>query len=402
MSKLQALMGPQNSKLSKLFGGGQSLTPTQPTTQPTAQPAVQNTVAKPQPKQQTMVTNQPTTAGGYVVPNFTSSQPQTNYLQPSQPVQQTTGTFNRDVNQQIASKYGFTGQAGGGAVDAWLQQNPGQALNYATDRRQYEPNYNLSYLDFDPNTAGVQSYGRDINQSIGTKLGYNGNVGRGELGSGQVGVDFLSLLNDPQAINQYEQYRHIFEPNYSYAPKNVAPEGWDEQSYMQMNPDVADQVGQGKYITGLQQYLLEGKNQGRQYQDPYGDFLTQLQDSLGQYTNAPQTPDALDAGANFNPIARPANTDAPPALSYLNELSDAQKRSAIATDGVYGAGADKGSQDYYLQVLLNNMMDENGQIQNFDSALPVERQYLNMLGLNTNNGNDFLTSLQRAYGYGFV
>lgn len=348
-----------------------------------------------QAKSSILPTNQPTTAGGYVVPNVTPQQPQQNYLQPT-----TSPSITHDQNQAIYRGLGYEGDVGNGDASAWLKQNPDKILQYTLDRRNLQPGY-VPAWDQNTTREGLQTFNPDINKSIGSLLGYSGTVGRGELGSGQVGVDYLSLLNDPEAIKQYESYRQIFNPEYKWSAKNVAPEGWNEQDYLRLNPDIADMVNKGQYITGLQQYILEGKGQGRKYNDPYSDFLTQLQGIMNQQTQNQSLPSSLDT-PTLAPIKRPDNTDLPATLAYLQDMDNKQRRSAIATDAVYGMGADKGSQDYYLKLLLNNDMNDSGDF-NMEDILPVENQYLASMGLNTSgNGSDFLTSLQRAYGSNFL
>lgn len=66
--------------------------------------------------------------------------------------------FTRDNNQQIASSLGFTGQAGGGAVDAWLAQNPQLVGQYTAMRQQYDPSYQTAGTT-QPYNGGVSPVG---------------------------------------------------------------------------------------------------------------------------------------------------------------------------------------------------------------------------------------------------
>lgn len=77
-------------------------------------------------------------------------------------------------------------------------------------------------------------------------------------------------------------------------------------------------------------------------------------------------------------------------------LDPTQQRSYLATQGSQGGGLSGDAKDYYMNLLQRNLIDENGQQQNINSALlPVERNYLSGLGLPTGNTQDFFQALQQ-------
>ena len=167
-------------------------------------------------------------------------------------------------NQAYARQLGYTGDFGGGGFTSFLASNPNAYLQYTTARKNADPTWQNS-IDLDPNQGGIQTWSPSINQAAGQQVGYYGPTGRGELGSGTVGVDYLNIAGGPQAQQQYNKIRSAADPNYKYTEYQKTPVGFSEQGYLNQNPDVAQWVNEGKYISGTQHYLLEGQNQGRGY-----------------------------------------------------------------------------------------------------------------------------------------
>lgn len=84
-------------------------------------------------------------------------------------------------------------------------------------------------------------------------------------------------------------------------------------------------------------------------------------------------------------------------------LDPTQQRSYLATQGSQGSGIGDDAKSYYLNLLQRNLIDENGNMQNMNSALlPVEKNYLSRLGLPTDNTSDFFQALQQPAGTGAV
>lgn len=80
----------------------------------------------------------------------------------------------------------------------------------------------------------------------------------------------------------------------------------------------------------------------------------------------------------------------------FSTLDPTQQRSYLATQGSQGGGIGDDAKNYYLNLLQRNLIDENGQQQNMNTALlPVERNYLSTLGLPTDNTQDFFQALQK-------
>jgi len=95
----------------------------------------------------------------------------------------------------------------------------------------------------------------------------------------------------------------------------------------------------------------------------------------------------------FTPT-RPQAATRPSTLGDLSNLDPMQERSALATRGSQGGGLGQDEQNYYLNLLQRNIMDESGNVGNTESLLPVERQYLNQSGYATDTGMNFLKSVQ--------
>lgn len=96
---------------------------------------------------------------------------------------------------------------------------------------------------------------------------------------------------------------------------------------------------------------------------------------------------------SFSPT-RPDAKSRPGSLGDLSGLDPMQERSALATKGSQGGGLGQDEQDYYLNLLQRNILDEGGNVGSTENFLPVERQYLNQAGYASDNGMNFLKSVQ--------
>lgn len=133
------------------------------------------------------------------------------------------------------------------------------------------------------------------------------------------------------------------------------------------------------------QPYLEQENYNKQIQDSIKSFYDQILRSSTVPTS--QQP-------NNTPVTytRPAEKARPGSLSDLNGLTAEQLRSALATRAIYGTGLSNDEQDYYLNLLQRDYLDESNTPREFD-ILPIERQYLQYLGLPFSNTKDFLNGI---------
>lgn len=247
------------------------------------------------------------------------------------------GGITRAQNQQKGRELGYTGDYGSGGFDKYLSSNPGKYSDYVSWRRGIDQSY-TPHIDMNTTAPGTQSYGAPINSWIGSQIGYFGPVGSGQLGSGKEG-DYLQ--KNPNYIDTYERMRRVFDPSYAYSgarPQQAAP----------------------------------------------------TQKPVDMYTPMAAQPTAPSSRS------KPAASTLPTSLADLQNLSDIQRRAAIATDALYGQGSDKEQQDYYLNMLQRAFMDESGGVQQTE-LLPVESQYLQALGLPFQSGQDFLDAVARRY-----
>lgn len=79
----------------------------------------------------------------------------------------------------------------------------------------------------------------------------------------------------------------------------------------------------------------------------------------------------------------------PASLSALGSLTDTQKSSNLANQGVYGSGIGPDEQKYFMNLLNRRLVDKGGNTSDLNTINPIERSYLSKLGLsgyaNTNS-----------------
>lgn len=169
-------------------------------------------------------------------------------------------------NQAAKRRANYTG--GFDDVNEWqdfARKNPENYLSYVQEGVSKNPNFKPN-VDFDLVTPGVQTFAKPLNQALGkTITGYSGQTGTGQLGSGQKGIDILTLPQNQQYQNQYARTRAILDPGYKYTMNDVLPSDFNEADYLKMNPGVAAQVNAGQYTSGGHYYNTVGKNQGQAY-----------------------------------------------------------------------------------------------------------------------------------------
>jgi hypothetical protein len=88
----------------------------------------------------------------------------------------------------------------------------------------------------------------------------------------------------------------------------------------------------------------------------------------------------------------PTEMALPGSLQELGGLSDQQKRSYLATQGSQGEGLGGSGAEYYANLLQRNIQANPNQ-----SLLPVESQYLNQRGINTNLQGQALIDALRGF-----
>lgn len=121
------------------------------------------------------------------------------------------------------------------------------------------------------------------------------------------------------------------------------------------------------------------------------------------------SPTAATPAPNLGAVAQPFAPKQPAAVALPSDLSNLspggqafgtlspiQQSSYLGTQGSQGSGLSGDDKNYYLNLLQRNLIDENGNMQNINSALqPIDRNYASSQGLPTGNTNDFLQALQQ-------
>lgn len=112
----------------------------------------------------------------------------------------------------------------------------------------------------------------------------------------------------------------------------------------------------------------------------------------------PQTPDLGSGAASpFSPSRSPS-MGLPQSLSQFSSLDPNQQASNIASKGVYGQGNGPEENQYFLNLINRQLVDDGGHVGSIDNINPVENSYLSQLGLGGySNPNDLLQGISR-YG----
>lgn len=255
----------------------------------------------------------------------------------------------RDANQQAARTLGYTGVFGTGGIDAWRRANnvTDTAFSQAGGNKVLglsNPNATTNQSPYATPAGATWNDPRDANQQAARNLGYGGVFGSG-------------------GISAWRRANNVSDQAFSRAGGNKVL-GINEPTQAQGNDELYNQ------LAGL-------------FNSYFGDPLMNLPSSV-------QNP-------SIPTLNRPEQMALPGQLSALQGLSDQQQRTAIATDALYGAGADPESRNYYLNNLQRTLMNDQGQAQGFENLLPIERNFLQSLGLPIGNQQDFLSGLARYY-----
>lgn len=293
-------------------------------------------------------------------------------------------------NQQLLSKYGYNGAVGQGQGDAFLQSNPQYIGAYTAARQKLDSSYGgLNTPTPAPGSSMTPSgLPQADNQAIKRQVGYTG-----QFQDPQEWRSWAS--NNLDAYGKYLQQGRSSSPNFK-PTVDFNPAQAGVQTY---GPAIDKYIGNqmGYYGDNLigSDYLNQGNNmqaytQMRQIFDP--GYQGQAPQQQPQPSPAP-TPAAPS-------YTQPGLMDLPASLQALQGLSGDQQRSAIATDALYGMGADPDSQKYYLNMLQHNFIDPSGNVSSNMNLLPIESNYLQSLGLPIDNPQDFLSGVQRMYAAG--
>lgn len=226
------------------------------------------------------------------------------------------------------------------------------------------------------------------NQSIKQQVGY-----KGGFGDPQEWQNWAK--QNVGAYGQYLQQGRTASPNFQpVVDFNPAQAG--VQTY---GPEVEKYIGNniGYYGDNLMGsgYLNQPNNmqaytQMRQIFDPGYQGMQQQQ----QNYSPPQQPSAPSS-----PYHQQDLMQLPASLQALQGLSDSQQRSSIATNALYGMGADPDSQQYYLNMLQHGLVDSQGNVGQMN-LLPIESNYLQSLGLPISSSTDFLDAVARLNSAG--
>lgn len=96
----------------------------------------------------------------------------------------------------------------------------------------------------------------------------------------------------------------------------------------------------------------------------------------------------------FHPSQESAQ-NAPTSITGLGSLTSEQQASNLATQGVYGQGGGPEEQSYFLNLLNRRLVDTGGNVQQADVS-PIERSYLQRLGINaTGDNSNLLEAISR-------
>ena len=192
------------------------------------------------------------------------------------------------------------------------------------------------------------------------------------------------------------------------------PSNFGSNRYMQLNPDVAKSG-----MSAAEHYLKYGKAEGRNYLKPATPAAPVASTTPKTTKPAAQIPAPIAytppkikkvqaqpaVDVNKDPYSsKPQYEDIKKLLGdtsmpdFLQGLDEAQKRSAIATQGVFGGGAGQDETKYYLRDLLDRFQGGNVKDVGRAGLLPVEGTFLQSQGLPINGSIDaFLRALRTNY-----
>lgn len=99
--------------------------------------------------------------------------------------------------------------------------------------------------------------------------------------------------------------------------------------------------------------------------------------------------------APFAP-SRQAQKELPSSLQGFGSLSPDQQASNIATQGTFGTGLGPQEQDYFLNLVNRQLVDETGGVQDLNTLNPIQNSYLSNLGLGgQSNSRNLLEAISK-------
>lgn len=116
-------------------------------------------------------------------------------------------------------------------------------------------------------------------------------------------------------------------------------------------------------------------------------------------SNSSSAPNISDIALNSPYVpSRDNPLSAPSSLSDLSSLTPEQQESNIATKGVYGGGEGPQENQYFLNLINRQLVDDKGNVGNMSSLAPIDTSYLSQLGLGGyGNTSDLLKGISQ-YG----
>jgi hypothetical protein len=217
----------------------------------------------------------------------------------------------------------------------------------------------------------------------------------GHLSHGDVVIPRAIVLEHPEFLTKFKK---AMEDNDADYRSHVAGSGYENK-----NPH-----------TGASEFFFSGFKSffNKIADNPMAGVMDIMQDSASKRAPSAPAPAPMAPSTpapNLGPISQEFTPKRPDAAvqpfglfnssvggQQFSTLDPMQQRSYLATQGSQGGGLGDEAKNYYTNLLQRNLIDENGQQQNINSALlPVERNYLSTLGLPTDNTTDFFKALQK-------
>lgn len=259
-------------------------------------------------------------------------------------------------------------------------------------------------------------------------MGRGGDNMVAHLSQGDVVIPRDIILNNPEFLTKFKKamqdmggdYRsHIAGSGFeNYNPETGAPEfffsglkNFFKNPVKQINRAVDDPMGaiSNSVRTSIPGQFLPGTKALMNLLDPLIGVQSSSGGSIGGGESGALPPSNIGPiGDSGQPIeqefkaTRPNQAVKPYDLfsssvggQSFDMLDPTQQRSYLATRGSQGGGLGDEEQNYYMNILQRNLIDEGGNMQDINSALlPIERNYLTRLGLPTGNTASFFQALQ--------
>jgi hypothetical protein len=112
-------------------------------------------------------------------------------------------------------------------------------------------------------------------------------------------------------------------------------------------------------------------------------------------SHAPMPTMGLTGPTPFKPKQQDEQT-LPASLTGLGSLTDQQKSSNLANQGVYGGGNGPQEQSYFMNLLNRRLVDQGGNTSDLSKVNPIEQSYLSKLGLSGyGNTNSLLEAMSK-------